>query len=81
MAWRPSGLLAFATDGIFLSPRNLYNFLSIQTCVTAIMACGMVFIIVARQIDLGRLADGLHRDDHRLVQVTGLGAETPAHYC
>ena len=39
--------LAVATDGIFLSPRNLYN-LSIQTCVTAIMACGMVFIIVAR---------------------------------
>jgi D-xylose transport system permease protein len=43
--------LALATDGLFLSPRNLYN-LSIQTCVTAIMACGMVFIIVARQIDL-----------------------------
>jgi D-xylose transport system permease protein len=43
--------LALATDGIFLSPRNLYN-LSIQTCVTAIMACGMVYIIVARQIDL-----------------------------
>ena len=44
-------LLAAATDGVFLSPRNLYN-LSIQTCVTAIMACGMVYIIVARQIDL-----------------------------
>lgn len=43
--------LAMVTDGIFLSPRNLYN-LSIQTCVTALMACGMVFIIVARQIDL-----------------------------
>src|SRR5262249_36730081 len=38
-------------DGIFLTPRNLYN-LSIQTCVTAIMACGMVYVIVARQIDL-----------------------------
>ncbi len=43
--------LAIATDGIFLTPRNLYN-LSIQTCVTAIMACGMVYLIVARQIDL-----------------------------
>lgn len=43
--------LAIATDGVFLSPRNLYN-LSIQTCVTAIMACGMVYLIVARQIDL-----------------------------
>ncbi len=43
--------LALSTDGIFLTPRNLYN-LSIQTCVTAIMACGMVYLIVARQIDL-----------------------------
>ncbi len=45
------GALAIATDGVFLTPRNLYN-LSIQTCVTAIMACGMVYLIVARQIDL-----------------------------
>jgi D-xylose transport system permease protein len=45
------GALAIATDGIFLTPRNLYN-LSIQTCVTAIMSCGMVYLIVARQIDL-----------------------------
>lgn len=44
-------VLAFLTDGVFLSPRNLYN-LSIQTCVTGIMACGMVYLIVARQIDL-----------------------------
>src|SRR3954463_15048517 len=43
--------LGIATDGVFLTPRNLYN-LSIQTCVTAIMACGMVYLIVARQIDL-----------------------------
>jgi len=69
--------LALATDGIFLSPRNLYN-LSIQTCVTAIMACGMVYIIVARQIDLsvgsqmaftGMLI--------AFVQTEWLGAETP----
>jgi D-xylose transport system permease protein len=39
------------TDGLFLTPENLYN-LSIQTCVTAVMACGMVYVIVARQIDL-----------------------------
>ncbi|HVI92008.1 MAG TPA: sugar ABC transporter permease [Dongiaceae bacterium] len=44
-------VLQVSTDGIFLTPRNLYN-LSIQTCVTAIMACGMVYVIVARQIDL-----------------------------
>lgn len=44
-------LLALLTDGVFLSPRNLYN-LSIQTCVTGVMACGMVYLIVARQIDL-----------------------------
>jgi D-xylose transport system permease protein len=41
----------WATSGIFLTPRNLYN-LSIQTSVNAIMSCGMVFVIVARQIDL-----------------------------
>lgn len=44
-------LLALLTGGVFLSPRNLYN-LSIQTCVTGVMACGMVYLIVARQIDL-----------------------------
>ena len=69
--------LAIATDGIFLTPRNLYN-LSIQTCVTAIMACGMVYLIVARQIDLsvgsqmaftGMLI--------AFVQVRWLGPETP----
>lgn len=43
--------LALLTDGIFLTPRNLYN-LSIQTCVVGVMACGMVYLIVARQIDL-----------------------------
>jgi D-xylose transport system permease protein len=69
--------LAVTTDGIFLSPRNLYN-LSIQTCVTAIMACGMVYVIVARQIDLsvgsqmaftGMLI--------AFAQTEWLGAETP----
>jgi D-xylose transport system permease protein len=44
-------LLNYLTDGLFLTPENLYN-LSIQTCVIAVMACGMVYVIVARQIDL-----------------------------
>ena len=39
------------TDGRFLTARNLYN-LSVQSASVAIMACGMVFIIVARHIDL-----------------------------
>src|SRR5215475_3080103 len=43
--------LHLSTDGLFLSPRNLYN-LSIQTSAIAVIACGMVFVIVARQIDL-----------------------------
>jgi D-xylose transport system permease protein len=70
-------VLAYATDGIFLTPRNLYN-LSIQTCVTAIMACGMVYLIVARQVDLSvgsqmAFAGMLIA----YVQVEWLGAETP----
>lgn len=41
----------FATDGRFLTPRNIFN-LSIQTVSVAIMATGMVFVIVMRHIDL-----------------------------
>src|SRR5258706_3142489 len=69
--------LASLTDGIFISPRNLYN-LSIQTCVTAIMACGMVFIIVARQIDLS-VGSQMAFAGMLIAwtQVTWLGAETP----
>jgi D-xylose transport system permease protein len=69
--------LAFATDGIFLSPRNLYN-LSIQTCVTAIMSCGMVYLIVARQIDLS--VGSLMAFTGMVIafaQVRWLGAEAP----
>jgi D-xylose transport system permease protein len=36
---------------IFITPRNLWN-LSVQTAVVAIMATGMVLIIVTRNIDL-----------------------------
>jgi len=39
------------TDGRFLTPRNIFN-LSIQTVSVAIMATGMVFVIVTRHIDL-----------------------------
>src|SRR4249920_2006335 len=69
--------LAVATEGIFLSPRNLYN-LSIQTCVTAIMACGMVYLIVARQVDLS-VGSQMAFAGMLIawVQVEWLGAETP----
>ena len=39
------------TEGRFLGPRNIFN-LSIQTVSVAIMATGMVFVIVTRHIDL-----------------------------
>jgi D-xylose transport system permease protein len=69
--------LAIATDGVFVSPRNLYN-LSIQTCVTAIMACGMVYLIVARQIDLS-VGSQMAFTGMVIawVQVVWLGSETP----
>src|SRR5262245_61563715 len=41
----------FMSNGAFLSPRNLWN-LSVQTSSIAIMATGMVLIIVSRNIDL-----------------------------
>lgn len=39
------------SDGAFLTPRNLWNLL-VQTASIAIMACGMVLVIVTRNIDL-----------------------------
>ena len=39
------------SDGKFLTPRNLWN-LSVQSAAVAIMTCGMVLIIVSRNIDL-----------------------------
>ena len=44
-------VLNVLTDGIFLTPRNLFN-LAVQSSVVGIMATGMVFVIVARNIDL-----------------------------
>ena len=41
----------FMTDGKFLSVRNIFN-ISVQTVSVGIMATGMVFVIVARHIDL-----------------------------
>lgn len=38
-------------SGTFLTPRNIFN-LSVQTVSVAIMATGMVFVIVMRHIDL-----------------------------
>ncbi len=39
------------SGGVFLTPRNLWN-LSVQTSEVAIMATGMVLVIVSRNIDL-----------------------------
>ena len=39
------------TGGRFLTPRNFFN-LSVQTASVAVMATGMVFVIVTRNIDL-----------------------------
>jgi D-xylose transport system permease protein len=41
----------FYTGGLFLTPRNLWN-LSVQTTEIAVLASGMVLIIVTRNIDL-----------------------------
>ncbi len=41
----------FLTGGKFLTARNLFN-LSLQVAVVGIMACGMVLVIVSRNIDL-----------------------------
>lgn len=43
--------LHVASGGLFLTPRNLWN-LSVQTSSVAIMATGMVLVIVTRNIDL-----------------------------
>lgn len=39
------------TGGTFVGPRNVFN-IAVQTVPVAIMACGMVFVIVSRHIDL-----------------------------
>ncbi len=44
-------IFSLLTDGRFMTPRNIFN-LTIQTASVAIMATGMVFVIVTRHIDL-----------------------------
>ncbi len=44
-------LFNYVSDGLFMSPRNLWN-LSVQSAAVGIMATGMVLIIVSRNIDL-----------------------------
>ncbi len=46
-----AGPLGWLTNGSFLTPRNIFN-LTVQTVSVAIMATGMVFVIVMRHIDL-----------------------------
>lgn len=42
---------SFATDGAYLSARNISNLLR-QTSITGILAIGMLFVIIAAEIDL-----------------------------
>ncbi|MCI7479253.1 sugar ABC transporter permease [[Pasteurella] aerogenes] len=42
---------SFATDGAYLSARNISNLLR-QTSITGILAIGMVFVIISAEIDL-----------------------------
>ncbi|HYN69866.1 MAG TPA: sugar ABC transporter permease [Candidatus Eisenbacteria bacterium] len=72
------------SNGLFLSPRNLWN-LSVQSAAIAIMTCGMVLIIVSRNIDLSigsilvfvALVMGLLQTEW-LPNVVGLGLNHPA---
>jgi D-xylose transport system permease protein len=50
-AWRGTGNPLDFGAGVFLTPRNLWN-LSVQTATIAVMATGMVLMIVSRNIDL-----------------------------
>jgi putative multiple sugar transport system permease protein len=44
-------VFAFATDGIFISPRNISNLIN-QTGYIAVLAVGMTLVIIIRHIDL-----------------------------
>jgi D-xylose transport system permease protein len=71
------------SGGLFMSPRNLWN-LSVQFSAVAVMATGMVLIIVSRNIDLsvgslvGVLGMSMAILQARLIPTTfGLGFEQP----
>src|ERR1700722_2460376 len=42
---------SYLTDGAFVTPRNISNLLR-QMSITGMLACGMVFVIIAGEIDL-----------------------------
>jgi D-xylose transport system permease protein len=42
---------SFATDGAFISPRNVSNLFR-QTAIVGVLAIGMVFVIISAEIDL-----------------------------
>jgi D-xylose transport system permease protein len=73
----------FLSDGLFLSPRNLWN-LSVQSAAVAVMTTGMVLIIVSRNIDLSvgsivgftAMAMGLLQAEW-LPDLLGVGANQP----
>jgi D-xylose transport system permease protein len=50
-AWRLGGNPFDWSAGVFLTPRNMWN-LSVQASSIAVMATGMVLVIVTRNIDL-----------------------------
>lgn len=71
------------TDGRFVTPRNVFN-LTVQTVSVAIMATGMVFVIVTRHIDLSvgavlaiASAMGAMMQARWLPQVVGLDYGNP----
>ena len=71
------------SGGLFMSPRNLWN-LSVQTSAVAVMATGMVLIIVSRNIDLsvgslvGVIGMGMALLQARVIPTTlGLGFDQP----
>ena len=42
---------SIATEGAFISPRNISNLLR-QTAIVGVLAIGMVFVIISAEIDL-----------------------------
>ena len=56
------------SGGLFLTPRNLWN-LSVQSSEVAVMATGMVLVIVTRNIDLDRRAVVVCRPSSRKPRI------------